>query len=70
MTGFDASITGDELDSAVQLPNFTSVVAGQPACIMHDACYTCIWRKASFIYPRDYMYVSQESPTFPLMWIF
>ena len=33
-TSFDASITGDELYSAVQLPNFRSVVAWHAACMM------------------------------------
>ena len=40
VTSFDASVTGDELDSAVQLPNFRSVVALRAACSMHDAIYS------------------------------
>ena len=34
VTSFDASITGDELKSAVQLPNFRLTVAWRTACMM------------------------------------
>ena len=54
MISFDASITGDKLDSAVQLPNFRSLVAWHTACMMHDTVY--YYSKASFI-----DYVSQEN---------
>ena len=33
-SSFDASITGDELDSTVQLPNFRSLVAWHVACMI------------------------------------
>ena len=41
VTSFDASITGDELNSTVQLPNFRSVVVLHAAC--RAACMDAIY---------------------------
>ena len=47
LTSFDASITGDELDSAVKLPNIRSLMAWHRRR-MHDAIYSA--RLALFIH--------------------
>ena len=55
LTSLDASITGDELDSAVQLPNFRSLVAWHAARMMQYSA-----RVAGLRQPRERVKFGQQ----------
>ena len=63
VTSFDTSIIGDEFNSAVQLPNFRSVVLWHAACI-HDS--RCVHKDISMRLrqPRECMNRSSVSGTY------